>query len=198
MHGKKDINMNNTLSSPFNLSAMTLLIAVLASGNTSAQEHNNQQNKPSLTTASSYAGQQQREIKSLSANEQRGLLEGQGMGLAKAAELNGYPGPMHTLELARALQLTDEQKTKTQALMLRHKTAVKELGKQLVDLERQLDSAFYEKRITPDQLKQLTQRIGQAQAQIRAEHLATHLQQTALLTSNQIAQYSVLRGYTTE
>lgn len=187
--------MNTDINHQFSFKNFALLIATLAFANVSAQEHDSQQNKPSSATASSYAGQQQREIKSLSANEQRGLLEGQGMGLAKAAELNGYPGPMHTLELAAALKLSDEQKTKTQVLMLRHKTAVKALGKQLVELERQLDSAFFEKRITPEQLTQMTQRIGQLQARIRAEHLETHLQQTTLLNANQIALYSELRGY---
>src|SRR5688500_491116 len=42
-----------------------------------------------------YAGQQSRDIKSLSEQEIAALLAGQGAGLAKAAELNGYPGPAH-------------------------------------------------------------------------------------------------------
>lgn len=41
-------------------------------------------------TPPSYAGQEQREIKSLSAEDVQSLLTGKGMGLAKAAELNGY------------------------------------------------------------------------------------------------------------
>jgi hypothetical protein len=43
-----------------------------------------------------YAGQQTRAIKALSSQEEQDLRLGRGMGLAKAAELNGYPGPMHT------------------------------------------------------------------------------------------------------
>jgi hypothetical protein len=42
---------------------------------------------------SPYAGQEQRPIKALSETEMRDLAEGRGMGLAKAAELNSYPGP---------------------------------------------------------------------------------------------------------
>ena len=38
------------------------------------------------------------------------------MRLAKAAELNGYPGPAHVLELAAQLDLTPEQKIKTEVL----------------------------------------------------------------------------------
>jgi hypothetical protein len=49
---------------------------------------------------SPYAGQQTRAIKALSPEDLAGLLNGEGMGMAKAAELNGYPGPVHVLELA--------------------------------------------------------------------------------------------------
>jgi hypothetical protein len=47
-----------------------------------------------------YAGQQDRAIAGLSADEVKAFLDGRGMGLAKPAEVNGYPGPMHVLELA--------------------------------------------------------------------------------------------------
>ena len=54
-----------------------------------------------------YAGQEERTVKTLSDEERRALLNGQGMGLAKAAELNHYPGPRHVLDLAAPLQLSD-------------------------------------------------------------------------------------------
>lgn len=43
---------------------------------------------------SPYTGEQAREIKALSADEVNAYLNGQGAGLAKAAELNRYPGPL--------------------------------------------------------------------------------------------------------
>ena len=42
-----------------------------------------------------YAGQQARSIKALDDAEIDTLLNGRGMGLARAAELNHYPGPKH-------------------------------------------------------------------------------------------------------
>jgi hypothetical protein len=51
-----------------------------------------------------------RRIKALSAEDVDGLLTGRGLALARAAELNGYPGPMHVLEHADALGLTGEQR----------------------------------------------------------------------------------------
>ena len=61
-----------------------------------------------------YVGQQQREIKALSAADIKMYLEGHGMGLAKAAELNHYPGPRHVLDSATELKLSHEQFIKTQ------------------------------------------------------------------------------------
>lgn len=145
--------------------------------------------------ASPYAGLQQREIKALSPEETRGLLEGQGMRLALAAELNGYPGPLHVLEHADALQLSPQQRQGTQALMHAHKAEARTLGAALVEAERALDRAFAQRSVDEAGLAQLTRRIGELQAQLRAAHLRTHLQQTALLTPQQVARYQQLRGY---
>ena len=67
--------------------------------------------------ATPYAGQQARTIKSLSKEDIAALLNGKGMGMAKAAELNGYPGPVHLLELVQQLRGYGEQ------MMRRHSHA---------------------------------------------------------------------------
>ena len=61
---------------------------------------------------SPYAGMQTRTIKSLSNEQIADLKAGRGMGLALAAELNGYPGPIHLLELSEKLELSADQKTR--------------------------------------------------------------------------------------
>ncbi|OOG46388.1 Spy/CpxP family protein refolding chaperone [Polaromonas sp. A23] len=146
--------------------------------------------------ASPYAGQQTREIKALSSTQTTDLLAGKGMELAKAAELNGYPGPMHTLELAAQLELSSEQKQASEVLMSRHKAEARELGAQLVEAERALDLAFSSRQIDAARLAAHTDRIGRLQALLRKSHLETHLQQTALLRPEQISRYAQLRGYT--
>ncbi len=147
------------------------------------------------TSPTPYAGEQMRSIKALSENDIAGLLAGQGAGLAKAAELNGYPGPAHTLELKVPLGLTAEQLLATEALMAAHKARARELGAALVDAERQLDTLFAGRRADAAAVEQAVQKVGRLQAQLRTEHLQTHLTQTALLRADQIARYSVLRGY---
>lgn len=152
--------------------------------------------QPAAQSATPYAGQQTRSIKALSDQQTQEWLEGRGMTLALAAELNGYPGPMHVLELRQPLKLTDAQQRATQALMQEHKTQVRRLGAELVQAERALDTAFSNKSIQPETLAAMTSRIGELQARIRDSHLQTHLKQTALLSSEQIASYASLRGYT--
>lgn len=171
--------------------AACLLAGLVVSTAASAQHHGGHGAAP----ASPYAAETGREIKALSDQEQRAWLEGQGQGLARAAELNGFPGPMHTLELGERLRLTPEQASATRELMARHKEEVRVLGAQLVDAERRLDAAFRLQRVTEGDVERLTAEIGGLQARIRASHLQTHLAQTRLLSREQVAEYARLRGY---
>ena len=155
-------------------------------------------NPASAIQAASYAGQEQREIKALSPEEVQGYLAGKGAGLAKAAELNHYPGPAHVLELADKLKLTEEQKTRTQAIFdAMQKEAINQ-GKALIEKERELDRLFATGRATPGSLRSILKQIGALQAEVRRSHLQAHIEQRAVLTKTQIAQYDELRGYTSQ
>jgi Spy/CpxP family protein refolding chaperone len=145
---------------------------------------------------SPYAGQQAREIKALSDEDRTALLEGHGMGYAKAAELNGYPGPTHVLELAPQLQLTREQELATRKLLADHKEAARKLGVAVIEAERALDQAFASRRADEATVRQLAADVARLQGELRFEHLKTHLAQAALLRREQIAHYASLRGYT--
>jgi len=147
---------------------------------------------------SPYAGQQSREIKALSGAEQADLLAGKGMGLAKAAELNGYPGPAHVLELAADLALTAEQRARTQAVWQAMDARAKVIGQQVIDAERELDALFASKQVTRERLAAQLDRIGALQGQLRAVHLDAHLEQARILTPEQTSRYAALRGYTGE
>lgn len=143
-----------------------------------------------------YAGDERREIKSLSAEEIDGLLNGHGMGLAKAAELNHYPGPRHVLELAAELQLTTDQQKQTQAALERMRGAAVQLGRQIVERERVLDAMFAKGNISEGELHAETSRIAQLQGSLRAIHLTAHLAMRRILSPQQVKKYDELRGYT--
>jgi Spy/CpxP family protein refolding chaperone len=144
---------------------------------------------------SPYAGQQTRPIKALSDDDIAALLKGEGMGMAKAAELNGYPGPVHVLALAKELKLTQSQREQIQAIFDRMSTAAKPLGLELVERERVLDQLFAKGDITADRLAAETAAIAELQGRLRSIHLAAHLKTRALLNPDQIALYQQLRGY---
>jgi len=75
-----------------------------------------------------------------------GLLSGSGAGFAKAAELNGYPGPAHVLELAGPLQLNAEQELATRSLLTAHKARAQSLGVEMIAAERELDNSSHRSR----------------------------------------------------
>lgn len=144
---------------------------------------------------SPYAGEESREIKALAAKEIRDLLDGRGMGLAKPAELNGYPGPMHAHDLADSLKLSVTQRNGLEAVRVRMSERAKLLGAEIVTLERELDTSFAQRRIDEPRLRDLTARIAEKQGALRAAHLAAHIETAALLSAAQIADYDRLRGY---
>ena len=148
-----------------------------------------------IAQVSPYAGQERRDIKALSPQEVTALLEGHGGGFAKAAELNGYPGPAHVIELADQLTLTPEQLQRSQQLMDEHRQRARQLGTELVAAEHALDRLFAERRADAAAVESATARIGLLQARLRAEHLNTHLLQAAALSAEQARRYSALRGY---
>ena len=147
------------------------------------------------TAGSPYAGMERRTVKALSEQQIADLKAGRGMSLALAAELNGYPGPLHVLELADALQLTHEQRTQTQALFEAMKIETISIGEGILAEEVSLNRLFAEKIVTQPLLDGAAGRIGTAQGALRSAHLRYHLPMADLLTPAQIAHYAKLRGY---
>jgi LTXXQ motif family protein len=139
---------------------------------------------------SPYTGMQTRSIADLKA--------GRGMGLALPAELNGYPGPIHVLELSDRLGLSAEQKSRINGLFESMKAEAIPLGEKLLAQEAALDQQFANHSITLESLKTATAQIGVTQAELRDTHLKYHLQTAQVLSAEQIQHYSALRGYGSE
>jgi hypothetical protein len=149
----------------------------------------------SVNAETPYGGMQTRSIKALSEQQIADLRAGRGMGLALAAELNGYPGPSHVLELADRLDLSADQRSRMQNLFDQMKSEAVPLGSRLIEQESDLDRDFANHTVTPESLKASTSAIGQTQGALRAMHLNYHLLTSEVLTASQMMKYAELRGY---
>jgi Spy/CpxP family protein refolding chaperone len=145
--------------------------------------------------AQPYAGLEQRRIKALSEEQTADLLAGRGMSLALAAELNGYPGPMHVLEHAAALRLTPAQAREAEALRDMMATEAKAIGARVVALEGELDALFASDEADTARLAALTAALGGLNGRLREVHLAVHSAMRAALSAEQRAAYARQRGY---
>ena len=160
------------------------LIAIFSYSNLFASEYR-----------SGYSGQQNREIKSLSAEDVQQIKAGKGWGLAKAGELNGYPGPSHVLDMAEKLDLTADQLSVMDNLFKSMQLKAIAAGERYLKAERQIDQAFVDKNIDSVSLKKMIDSSAEALAELRYVHLNTHLSTIQLLTRHQTATYNRLRGY---
>jgi Spy/CpxP family protein refolding chaperone len=142
-----------------------------------------------------YSGEEKRAIKALSASEIEGYLAGRGLGFAKAAELNHYPGPMHVLEHEAELQLTPAQKIATRKIMEETRAEAIKLGTRLVEGERELDELFASEKITETSLTNRVDEIARIEGALRAAHLKAHVRMKKVLSASQVARYDQLRGY---
>ena len=167
---------------------MAVLALLLASSSGSRSAFAQEQRSP-------YAGEERREIKALSPGQIAQLLDGAGMGLAKAAELNGVPGPRHVLDMADQLELTDAQRAEIERIEDRMQEAAVRLGREILQMEEALDQLFEVGPADPSEVERLAGRIGQRSGLLRAVHLLAHLETAVVLRSAQIHRYGVLRGY---
>ena len=142
-----------------------------------------------------YAGMQMRPIKALSELQTADLRAGKGMSLALPAELNGYPGPSHVLEMADALGLEKDQRMRTERLFQEMQTEAKALGEDIIASEDALDRLFREKTATLAKVQDATARTAHLQGRLRATHLKYHLAMVDVLRPGQVRQYNQLRGY---
>lgn len=142
-----------------------------------------------------YAGWEQRPIKALSAQQLEDLRAGRGMGLALAAELNGYPGPLHVLELAGELELSPGQHEAVQASFAEMQAGAVDLGERVIAGEASLERLFGTGETDGVRVRDAVLEVSRLQGELRAHHLRYHLAMRELLTPHQIARYRELRGY---
>jgi Spy/CpxP family protein refolding chaperone len=142
-----------------------------------------------------YAGMDNRQIKTLSAEDVEELRRGGGWGLALAAELNGAPGPLHLLELRDEIGLAPDQVAAIEAIFAEMRAEARAGGERLIATEAALEAAFRSGDLDEETLRSLLDAAEAARAELRFIHLSRHLATLPLLAEEQIAAYKRLRGY---
>ena len=150
---------------------------------------------PALAVERPYAGLEARAIKALSAEEIAALAGGLGFSQALAAELNGFPGPRHVIDLAGDLDLTPAQREAVEALFGAMQAEAIAAGEAVLAAEAGLEAAFRSGSLAEDELAARSEEIGRLRGVLRGIHLTYHLRTKALLTQHQVALYNAARGY---
>jgi hypothetical protein len=152
----------------------------------------------SSSQISPYSGQEIRDIKSLADSDIQSLRNGTGEafgGMAKPAELNGYPGPRHVLDMASNLQLTDRQNIEIELIYQDMSSKAKSIGGAIIAIEEDMNSAFDNRTMTQGNLKLMLDKNADLYGQLRFVHLSAHLDTVQALTIEQVQMYNKIRGY---
>lgn len=169
------------------VTALALALIAVATPVAAQHQHQHQARSP-------YAGTGSDTVKTLTPEEVAGLLGGEGMGLARPAELNGYPGPRHVLDMADSLALTPDQVARIEAVFQTMHDGAVELGRAMIDAEKALDTGFAE-GADPAVLQGGVADLARLRGELRWTHLRAHFETAEILTLHQRHMYDRLRGY---
>ena len=174
------------------IAAIAIMLPAIATS-----QHAHPGHQPPAGQLSPYREQHASGLRGLSAQEIDDLRAGRGMGLARAAELNGYPGPRHVLDAARdgSLTLSTEQRQAIERVFAGMEREARRVGLQVIAEEQALEATFGRGEITDAELTDRVRRVAAVQSELRAVHLRAHLATRAVLSDEQVRRYNELRGY---
>jgi Spy/CpxP family protein refolding chaperone len=121
------------------------------------------------------------------------LLNGEGGGMGAYAELNGYPGPKHVLDMAAKLGLSAKQKLEVQEIYDDMLARARMVGKMIVKVEEELHYAFESGMLKQESVEDDAESIGKMRGTLRGIHLAAHVKTKEVLTKKQVEAYVALR-----
>ena len=126
--------------------------------------------------------------------ERKGVISrGLGAGLAFPADQNGYPGPLHVLELKDVLKLTAQQERQVEALQTAMFTASRPASSRLLEAEARLRRLFADARADEPGVRSAVAETEHAWTELRLVHLFAHLETRAVLTEEQRRLYQEAR-----
>jgi hypothetical protein len=133
-------------------------------------------------------------IRGLSPNDVSEIRAGAGAGLARAAELNGLPGPRHTLDLADELRLTGDQRTQIHAVIAAMHEEATRLGPTFLRAQERFEDDLRDPAQRDRALRACHPELTELRGELERVHLRAHIAAADLLSADQIATYNRLRG----
>jgi Spy/CpxP family protein refolding chaperone len=122
------------------------------------------------------------------------LENSEGAGMASYADLNGYPGPKHILDMQEKLNLSEEQLKDVQSIFEAMKENAQAKGEAIIAKEVELEQLFRLGKATESEAKTLSRTIGTLRGELRAVHLTAHVQAKQVLTKEQVTTYNSIRN----
>jgi Spy/CpxP family protein refolding chaperone len=165
-----------------------VVVAIVLAGTSPAAAQSGHQHPPGGA-----AGDAHRRVEACQREFDQVVADGRGFGLAFAADQNGYPGPLHVLELKDRLQLTAEQETRMRALFESMLAEARPRAARLAAAEARLRQLFSERTADDAVVRTAVAEAESARAEVRLVHLLTHLRTRDLLTETQRQTYHHLR-----
>jgi Spy/CpxP family protein refolding chaperone len=121
------------------------------------------------------------------------LENAEGAGMAAYADVNGYPGPRHVLEMQALLGLTDDQVKDIESISDEMSEKARVKGEAIIAEEGKLASVFASGTAQQDEVEHLAVTIGSLRGELRAIHLIAHIQAAQVLTDKQRELYTIQR-----
>ncbi len=128
--------------------------------------------------------------------DKESLEKSEGAGMAFYADMNGYPGPKHILEMEDKLKLSEEQVKDIQAIFDAMQENGRTKGEAIIAKEIELEELFSSSKATEADAKRISREIGTLRGELRAVHLVAHVQARQVLTKEQVATYTSIRNAT--
>jgi Spy/CpxP family protein refolding chaperone len=133
-------------------------------------------------------------IKPISEYNLPGVGKGEGAGSGEAAELNGYPGPAHVIQMAANLGLDDRQIGAVKAIHEEMLQAVRAIAGEVKERQHELDALFESGTVTVAALEKATSAVSEAQGRLHFVHFRAHLKTREVLTPSQISTFKQIQA----
>jgi Spy/CpxP family protein refolding chaperone len=124
---------------------------------------------------------------------EKNIASGRGFGMAFVADHNGYPGPLHVLELKDRLKLSAEQEATVRTMMAAMFAESRPKSARLLESESKLRQLFASGQADEAAVRAAVAEVEKQRTEVRLVHVMAHLRMRDVLTDEQRRVYQEAR-----